>query len=164
MPINVAYYIEDGKSDESPLTINLPSGTSAADAVAFAQTMWPLVDALINGGNVVAKVIFEVPGITSSNPIGSSDVQEIAKFVFNTANTIAKKAMGIPTFIESKILPGTKLVDTTDVDVAAFVTAMVDGLDTTGNGGSGVIQPCNLYDFDLTSLRSAVETWGKERK
>ena len=162
MAINVSFTVQDGKGEKSPITIQLPTSTAPADAIAFAQTMWPLVNALVTGGNVVGRVGFEVSGLTSGNPVGSSDVQEIGRFIFNTVNGFTK-SLGLPTFLESLILPGTDQIDTTDVDVAAFVTGMVSGVDTTANGGSGVISPADYRDEDLTSLTGAIEAWGKAR-
>jgi hypothetical protein len=164
MSVNVVYSVTDGKGDSSPITINLPSSTSPADAVAFAQTMWPLVNALITGGNVVGRISFDVSGLTSGNPVGSSDVQEIAKFTFGTAIANVFKTLGLPTFLETKMAAGTKYVNQSDTDVAAFITGMVSGVDTSGAGGSGVIQPSDYRDEDLTGIVEAKEAWGKARK
>lgn len=162
MSVNVVFSVQDGKGQISPITINLPTSVSATDAVAFAKTAWPLVDALIQGGNVVGRVSFEVAGLTSGNPVGGADVQEIGRFIFKTVNNFTK-SLGLPTFLESKILPGTDQIDTSDADVAAFVTMMTDGIDTTANGGSGVISPSDYRDEDLDSLVGAIEAWGKAR-
>jgi hypothetical protein len=162
MSINVTFTVEDGKGQKSPVTINLPTTTSATDAVAFAKTAWPLVSALIEGGNVVGRVSFEVDGLTSGNPVGGADVQEIGRFIFNTVGGFTK-SLGLPTFLESLIQPGTDLIDTADTDVAAFVTMMTDGIDTTGEGGSGVIQPSDYRSEDLDALTGAIEAWGRAR-
>lgn len=162
MSVNVIFTVQDGKGETSPITINLPTSTSPTDAVAFAVTAWPLVNALITGGNVVGRVSFEISGLASANPIGGSDVQEIGRFIFKTVSNFTK-SLGLPTFLESKILPGTDQIDTSDVDVAAFVTMMESGVDTTANGGSGVIQPSDYRDDDLDSLVGAIEAWGKAR-
>jgi len=162
--VNVVYSVTDGKGDSSPITINLPSATTPTNAIAFAQTMWPLVNALITGGNVTARVSFDVSGITSGNPVGSSDVQEIAKFTFGTAIANVFKTLGLPTFLETKMAAGTKYVNQADTDVAAFITGMTDGLDTSGAGGSGTVSPSDYRDEDLTSIVEAKEAWGKARK
>lgn len=160
MTTNITISVEDGKSSNSIITIPLPAATAITDAVLFAQAIWPLIDPLITGGNVVARVSQVVSGIASSNPLGSADIQEKAKFVFQSLAPFTK-ALSLPTFLETKMVPGSDIVDTSDTDVAAFVTAMVDGLDLTGAGGSGVIQPCDIREDDLTALLAAVETWGK---
>ena len=162
MAINVTFTVEDGKGQKSPITIQLPTSTAPADAIAFAQTAWPLVNALVTGGNVVGRVSFEVAGLTSGNPVGGSDVQEIGRFVLRTVGGFTK-SIGLPTFLESLISPGTDLIDTSDTDVAAFVTMLESGVDTTGAGGSGVISPCDYRGDDLDSLTGAFEAWGKAR-
>lgn len=162
MAINVTFTVRDGKGQESPITIQLPTSVSPGDAIAFAKTAWPLVDALIDGGNVVGRVSFEVDGLSSANPVGGADVQEIGRFVFKTVNNFTK-SLGLPTFLETKLTPGTDLIDTTDADVAAFVTMMESGIDTTPNGGSGVISPSDYRGEDLDSLVGAIEAWGKAR-
>jgi len=160
MTTNVTFSIEDGKSSQSIVTFPLPAATAIADAIAFAKTVWPILDPLITGGNVVARVSQIVSGITSSNPLGSADIQEKAKFVFQSLAPFTK-SISLPTFLEAKMVAGSDVVDTSDTDVAAFITAMVDGLDTTGQGGSGTISPCDIRDEDLSAFVTAVEAWGK---
>lgn len=160
MTTDIVFVIQDGKGSKSTVTVPLPAATALADAVAFAQTIWPLIDPLITGGNVVARVSQVVSGITSNNPLGGSDIQEKAKFIFQSLSPFTK-ALSLPTFLETKMVPGSDVVDASDADVAAFITGMVSGLDTTGNGGSGVIQPCDIRDEDLSAFLTAVEAWGK---
>jgi hypothetical protein len=62
-----------------------------------------------------------------------------------------KKIFRIPTFSEALVQAGTDAVDTADLDVAAFVTAMQDGIVVTG----GTISPTNSRDNDVVSLASA---------
>lgn len=160
--IDVTFYLTDGKGDRSPITVPIPASTAITDLVPFAVSMWDLINPLVTGGNVVSRISIPVPGIVSNNPVASGDVQEIGRFLFRAANT-ALKRIGLPTFLESKILPASKEIDTSDVDVAAFITAMTTGVDTTAEGGSGVIQPCNLWEEDLQTLVGAFEDWGKVR-
>jgi len=160
--IDVNFYLTDGKGKESVVTLPIPSTVAVTDLIPFALSAWDLINPLVTGGNVVARVSIPVPGIVSANPVGSGDVQEIGRFLFRAANG-ALKRLGLPTFLESKMVPGTGDIDTTDADVAAFVTGMTTGIDTTGDGGSGVIQPCNLWESDLDSLEAAFEDWGKLR-
>lgn len=163
MPYSVLISLVDGKNETGVVTIPIPDTTTATNAIAFGSLIFDLVQGLTSGGNLVAKVIFDIPGLVSNNPLGASDVQEIGKFVFRGVTGFLK-SLGIPAFTETKFVPGSDQIDVTDVDVAAFVTAMTDGIDTTPAGGNATIQPCDIRGVDLDELVSAAEAWGKKRK
>lgn len=160
MAVDVAFTVKDGKGKTSRFAINLPTGTSIADAVLFGQEVFPLVQALMNGAVTDVKVHFPVTGLSLTTAGLVSDVEEVGQFVFDTASGFLKR-IGIPGFSELKVVDNSAVIDTSDTDVAAFVTAMESGIDLTGAGGSGVISPSDYRDDDLTALDSAVEVFRK---
>lgn len=162
MAYSVQLTISDAKGEQSVVSIPLPTATSITDASLFAEQVIPLIEPLVNGALRDARLSVPIPYTPWIATASISDVQEKARFAFRTVNDFLK-LISIPSVVESIFSPGTKNVDTTDTDVAAFVTAMVDGIDLTGVGGSGVIQPCDVRGEDLTELATAVEAWGRSR-
>lgn len=166
MAVQVYYVVEDGKGERSTITIDLPPATSAANARGFAILMASAIAPLTNGGLVSAGVRLDVtinPAIWPAAAQAAADVQEKALFGFrNIAGNFAKK-IHIPAFIESLFVPGSKLVDTSDLDVIVFQTAMLTGYDTTSEGGTGVVQPTTSHGEDLDDWTIAREAWGKYR-
>ncbi len=159
MAIGLNFTVRDDKGAISRFTVNLPAGTSFDDVTLFAQQLFPLVDPLVNGAITDVSVNLPIDGISLQTTAAlTSDVQEIGQFVFNAVGGFLKR-IGLPTFSELKVLAGSAQIDQTDPDVAAFITAMVDGIDLTGVGGSGTIQPSDYRDADLETVDSAVEAF-----
>lgn len=163
MPIHIYFTIQDGKGETSTVTIPFPDGTPLTDIPHLVQAFADLLDPLTTGGllQAGARIIQDATGWIGT-PSASADVQEKAEFILRTANGFLKR-LNLPTFLESLFTPGSAVVDTADADVAAFVTALEDGVDLTGVGGSGVVQPCDLRGEDLVSLERAIENWGRRR-
>lgn len=163
MAVYIYFNIEDDKGDVSTVEIPFPSATTITDLPLLVQAFGDLIDPLVSGGLRDAGVRMSVSVTGFPTAAGSlSDVQEKGEFVFRTVNGFLKR-LNLPTFVETLILPGTKEIDQADTDVAAFITAMEDGIDLAGSGGSGVVQPCDLRDEDLTEIVNALENWGKRR-
>lgn len=162
MPLSIQLTIGDAKGDQSTVSIPLPDATAVTDAVLFAQAIIPLIEPLLNGALRDARLAVPVTFTPWSAPASIADIQEKARFAFRGANNFLK-SISLPTFVETFFSAGSKDVDTSDTDVAAFVTAMTDGIDLTGAGGSGVVEPCDTRGDDLTEIESAVEAWGNAR-
>lgn len=158
MGFAILYSVQDEKGKTSTTTINLPSAVAFADATLFAAELAKLINPLIGGAITRIGIAFTValPAGLRASPLANSDVEEGARFQFSTTNGFFS-GMRIPTFLESFITAGTKDVDLTDTDVAAFVAAMRDGIDLTGVGGSGTVQPSDSRDEDLAALSTARE-------
>jgi hypothetical protein len=162
--ITLNYTIVDKKGDSSTIRIPIGSSATPATAVAALKVFAPVVGALVTGSLSSAFVTIEasVTGFPAL-PAAIADVQEKAAFAFRGVNAFLKR-IGIPTFNEDKMLPSSADVDTSDLDVAAFVTAVTTGIDTTSEGGSGVVGATDTRGDDLLSLEYAREEWGKRRK
>lgn len=160
----IAYYtVDDDKGDKSTIEIPIPSATTLSDVPLFVSAMGDLIEAIVQGGITAAGARIEVDTSGWTDVASSvADVQEKALFVFRTALNNIKK-VHLPTFPDLLFNAGSDSVDLTDTDVAAFVTAMEDGIDLTGAGGTGIVQPSDYRDEDVDHLEKATEAWGKKR-
>lgn len=164
MSWTILYSITDEKSKISTTEVKLPSATAFADVEIFAGQMAALIDTLITGYISRIGIVYQValPAGIAAAASANSDVEEGARFQFRTTNGFFS-GLRLATFNESRIVSGSKDVDTVDADVAAFVTAMVTGIDLSGAGGSGTIQPSDSRNEDLTALEFAREQFLSSR-
>lgn len=164
MAFVILYSIQDEKGSTSTTEVNIPGVTAFTDAVLFAQEMGKLINDLITGAitRIGIAFIVDLPAGLRAAPTALSDVEEGARFQFATANNFYT-GLRLPTFAEGNIVAGTQTVDEVDADVTAFVTAMVSGIDLTGVGGSGTIQPCDKREEDVTRLETAREQFLSSR-
>lgn len=162
---NLYYTIMDDKGQTSKVTIPFPDSLGIANVPAAVQAIGDLLDPLISGGMMSAGFSYDVDisGFGwNASPILYIDVQEGAKFVFRGVNGFLKR-LRLPCFKENKMLPNSNKVDQTDTDVAAFATAMVDGVDLTSYGGTGTHAASDVRGDDLTSLQDAYESFTRNR-
>lgn len=164
MAFTILYSIKDGKGAVSTTEVPIPSSVSFTDATIFAADLASLIDAVITGAITRIGIAFTVdlPGGLTAVPAGTSDVEEGARFQFRTDGGFYK-GMRLPTFTEGLINAGSRDVDLTDLDVIAFYTAITDGLDTTGGGGSGVVQPSDSREDDIVDIEYAREQFLSSR-
>jgi hypothetical protein len=164
MAHQITFTVADEKGDTSTITIPVPDSTALTDLPLMAQALADLLEPMVTGGLVNAFIRI-VPTITgwAAAAAADSDVQEKAEFALRTAGGFVKR-LNLPTFLESLFNANSKDVNQADADVSAFVTALEDGIDLTGAGGSGIVQPCDLREEDLTSLLYATENWGRRRQ
>lgn len=163
--ISVVYTIRDEKGANSLMQVNVPSSISITDVALFAQQMAPLINSLITGAitRIGVALTIGLPAGLRASPLSGSDVEEGGRFQFRTSlgNFTSTR---VPTFDESKVNAGTADIDTTDADVLAFVNSMLSGIDLVGLGGSGIIQPSDTRDEDITALEFAREQFQNSRR
>jgi len=163
MPVQVYFVMEDAKGDQSTVVVDLPGATTPTNANAFRAAMQALIGDLTNGRMVNAGVRYDISDpLLGVGAALDSDVQEKAFFAFRSVGGFLK-TLTVPTILESLFVPGTKLLDQSDADVGAFITAMTDGIDVSGFGGTGTVQPSTSHGEDLTDVEEAREAWGKYR-
>lgn len=164
MGFSVIYSFRDAKGETSTTEINLPTSVTLADVGIFAGQMALLINPLITG--VITRIgiawTIALPAGLRAAPVAGSDIEEGGKFQFRTVNNFYTRSR-IPTFDEAKIVAGTNEIDQTDADVAAFVTAMVGGLDLSLEGGSADVQPSDSRDEDIVALDFARENFVSSR-
>lgn len=164
MAFSVLYTIKDAKAESSTCEINVPDNLTLANLSIFAQQMALLIGPLITGAitRIGVALSVDLPGGLDLTPNVGSDVEEGAKFQFRTAGGYYT-GLRIPTFSEALISPTGKEVDTEDTDVAAFVAAMISGIDLTGAGGTGTVAPTDKREDDVVSLEFAKEQFVRSR-
>lgn len=156
--------IKDAKGAEAKTSFNLPSTYVYADVLLFAAQQAERIGALIKGRIVRATVSQDADLSTVTVPTVAdpdSDVEEGALFQYRTEGGFTT-SQRIPTFDESKIVAGSKLVDLTDPDVDDYVTVMQTGAPVVALGG--VLSPSDTRDDDIESLDFAKEQFQKSRK
>lgn len=165
MPVVLTYSVRDEKGKTGNFSVNLPDGTTLANLIGFAASLAPIVDAVITGAITAIGISIPInlaPGAVDDTASVNSDREEGAYFSFQATN--APTGFRIPTFNETFIAAGTDVVDVTLPSVAALVTAIEDGLDTTAGGGSGVVQPVDSRGDAITALLYAEESFQTYRK
>ena len=165
MALSVIYTFKDAKDKSSFTELNIPIGITLANAVLFAQQMALLIDPLIGGriARIGIAATVTLPGGLSATANTASDVEEGAQFQFRTAQGF-HSSNRIPTFSETFVNPGSNTIDTTDPDVAAFITAMVSGIALGPFGGTGTVSPTTNREEDLVALDFAVEDFQNSRR
>jgi hypothetical protein len=158
---------QDAKGETSTTMVNVPTGLTLANLTIFAQEMVKLIDAQINGiiTRVGLAVTIALPTGINISPNSASDVEEGGYFSFRTAGGYFT-SLRIPTFLESLISAGSADIDTSDPDVAAFVAAMITGIDlttATPTAGSGTVTPTDSRGDDITALTDAKEQFTNSR-
>jgi hypothetical protein len=164
---SVVMSFQDAKGETSTTMINVPTGITLANITIFAQEMVKLVDAMINGivTRVGIAVTIALPSGINISPNSASDVEEGGYFSFRTAGGY-HTSLRVPTFLESLVAPGSADIDTSDPDVAAFVSAMVTGLDLTTAtpvAGTGTVTPSDSRGDDIVAITDAKEQFTNSR-
>ena len=164
MPYTVLYSVRDGKGAISTTELNLPDSITLDNARIFAAEMGKLIDNLITGAIVRIGLVVSVdlPSGIAASPDETSDVEEGARFQWRSQNGFYS-GMRLPTFDETYIVAGSRDVDRAASPVAAFILAMLDGINLAGAGGSGKPNPCDKRGDDLWALEFAREQFMSSR-
>lgn len=154
IPLGLTISIEDGKGETGSFVVFLPSTATLAEVETFWAGFDNLISAIVTGGNIRATLNIPLDPLAIAAS-ATSDVQEKAYAAFADAENFLK-SIAIPTIDEAVFLAGSKLVDLANVDVAAFVAAMLNGI-------AGGIQPVTSHDVSLFAIKAMREAWGKYR-
>lgn len=152
------FTFRDDENHSSVVTINFADSivttNLAAAASAFLVVLGPLTDAAFIKATV-SRVLLS----GSTAPVTGADIEIGAKFFWSQVGKVKNTMQTIPAFVRSKLLPTTKKVDLADADVAAFVTAMEEGLTATT-----LFEPTSDEGTDLDVVVDAIENYEKARK
>jgi hypothetical protein len=151
----IEFGVTDDAGSEARTGVYVPDGFTKADYEEFAASKAGLIDSILAGRVFEARlcIAIDLGGLAGNVAAAGSDVEEVGAFTFDSVNQ-RKVSINLPTFDESKVLPGTRKIDTTDTDVVAFVTAMETGVSTAG----GTIQPQDSRGNDIDTLKFAKES------
>lgn len=163
-PALVIVYLDD-KGKYSTQRINLEQGRdlSMNDLDEAARDIQTELDALTDCQivSVSASIPLTLTGGLKSAPVANSDVEETAKFIFETEDGFFTEQT-IPGFKESLLLENSRKVDIDASAVANFIDEMVDGLDD-----AGISDPIDCTDQRgsvITGVREAFELFKKSRR
>lgn len=164
---SVIFSFRDAKGKTSTTEVNVPTGLTLANMTIFAQEMGKLIDPLISGviTRIGVAISVALPAGLDASPVSTSDVEEGGKFQFSTAGGYYT-GLRIPTWLESLVSSGSDDINTVDTDVAAFVTAMISGIDLTTAtpvAGTGTVTPTDGRGDDITALVNAKEQFVASR-
>jgi hypothetical protein len=113
-----------------------------------------LIDA-VTGALITAINILigcDISGLTGNTTGVTGDVDEVGEFIFRTAAG-RKVLVNVPAIVNVLSTPGTDDLDQSNAHVAAFISAMEDGIAVTG----GTIIPVDAGGDDVVEIVTARE-------
>lgn len=150
----IIYTVIDDSGERGTTAINLPTGFTLSQFSQFGVAMATFLDAVLGGRVESAEMCFgvNISFLTSNVALSTSDVKEIGAFLFRTTDAFPVH-VNIPCLDELLVASGSDDIDIANVDVAAFITAMENGIVTTG----GTISPCDVEEVTVFGLDYARE-------
>lgn len=155
MAIEIIYTIEDSSGTKGTTSVRVEDDVTVAGLQGFGAGWATALNNLIRGKilGAVAHLLCNISGLTLNTITGGSDVEHLGKFQFVTATGV-RVDCNIPTIAEFTVEADVNdEMDVSQVDVAAFISMMEDGILVSG----ATIQPCDVGGVSLTSLVFAHE-------
>jgi len=156
LAVNVRFDLIDNKGKTSFTKIRVPTGFSIAQYIEFAQGAAQVIANTSNCKITSVSLTFgiDLTGLgLATVASGLADIYQKFRFQFNTAISGFKAKFQIPASSESLVTSGSDAVNIADVDVAAFIAAMNNGIVVTG----GTVAFADNRGMDITSLQFARE-------
>jgi len=156
LAITMRFDFEDDKGKSSSTKIRLPSGFSIANYVEFGQAAAQLLVNASTGSLTGATITFNVSLDALGLKTVPSAVSKVARKLYLQFTTAVTGFLGktlFPSLAESKVISGSDDVDQADVDVAALVSALEDGIAVT----LGTMTFTNGRGHDLVTATDAKE-------
>jgi hypothetical protein len=150
----IIYTVIDDDGDRATTAINVPTAFSLSQFGEFGTAMATFLDAILGGKVEGAEIAFSVDlsGLTSNTTLSTSDVEEVGAFAFETAGGFPVK-VNVPGIDELLVLSGSDDLDQADPAIAAFISAMENGIAVT----AGTISPTDVAEDDITTTVYARE-------
>lgn len=148
----VSYVDQAGKRATS--TLFFTTGLTLAQITEGISAMLELLDNVVGTIIYAAQAVLEVDisGLTGNTTGVTSDVEQVGEFNCVTAAN-RKVLINVPGIMDNLSVVGSDDLDTTQADIAAFITALEDGIATTG----GTIIPCDVGELDIVEVTTARE-------
>ena len=84
MTVGIVYTIKDAKGAKSTTAVNLPSGTTLADALEFAEELGQLIANVVTGKITTIGVHFSVSvAALTGNALGSNICFNLSRWAYN---------------------------------------------------------------------------------
>lgn len=160
LAVSVRFDFVDNKGKTSFTKIRVPNGFSISQYTEFAQGMAQLITDLTQSR--ITRAGFSVGLDLSSSTIKAapsvfSDIAQKVMFGFSTVLAGFRTKMKLPALNEDKVTAGSDAINQADADVAAFITAMENGIVVTG----GTVSPTDLRGNDINGTDYATELFRK---
>jgi len=161
LAVNVRFDFVDEKGKTSFTKIRVPVGFTLAQYVEFAQAAAAVINSATTCQITGVSLTF---GLDTSgwglNTIvsGLADIYQKFRMQWNTAVAGFKAKFSIPASDESYVIAGSDAVDVSDPGVAAFISAINNGIAVTG----GTMTFCDARQHDIVSNQFAVEVHRKK--
>jgi len=156
----LTYSYTDAKGASASNRINFPQNVDIDQLKGFALSTGLLIDAVTRCKIVGVGIGIEIDlvGAFKTSAIANSDVEEGARFSFNTdANTLT--AFRLPGFDEAFIDSTSRNVDLANASVDALVQRILQGLTV----GLINVSPTDSNGNDVVSINTALESFQKSR-
>jgi len=152
----IVYTATDESGEVGTTSINVPTGFSLTQYGEFGAAMATLLDKILDGKVESADICFgvDISSLINNIPIATSDREAVGAFQFRTLQD-TKVNINVPTLYELKVGAGSDDIDQGDSDVAAFITAVEDGIAVTG----GTVIPCDVGELDIDQIVYARESF-----
>jgi hypothetical protein len=162
LAVSVRFDFVDNKGKTSFTKIRIPNGYSIPQYIEFGQAMAQTLTNISACRVTGSSATFSIPlaGLTLKTIANVlADTAQKAYFSFSSAVNGFFKRVRIPTFDETKTNETSDTIDEIDLDVAAFIAAMENGIVVTG----ATISPCTERVQDLVSLADTREVFRRKR-
>jgi len=160
LAVSIRFDFVDAKGKTSFTKVRVPNGFSIVAYGEFAAAMAQLITDLTQSRLTSASfsVAVDLSSATIKATAGVlSDIAQKAMFGFSTAVAGFRTKFKLPALNETKVTAGSDAINQSDVDVAALITAMENGIVVTG----GTISPTDQRGNDITSTDYAKELFRK---
>lgn len=157
----ISIVIEDAKGARSNFQVHVDPTTPAQDVADAATALAGFVNNVITGQIVAVNACLAVTPPAGVAPAPGVDVEEGARFIFDTPITGVTPYITIPTFDESFILPNSIDVDLSDPTIIALTDALTAGVTAATSGNTVQFEDYRGADFVL--VRRAYETFAGKR-
>lgn len=161
LALTANFTFRDDKGKTSSTKIRIPTSVTIAQALEFTQDAAALIAIASNAVITDASISVDIStfALGFKTVIGiTADFFQKALFTLRTSVNGLFSKISVPTFNEDLVVAGTDQVDLTDPDVAAFVTALEDGID---DGLGGFIQPIDRRGNGIAEVSAAREVFLK---
>lgn len=161
LAVTIRFDIQDQKGKKSFTKVRVPTGYELSHYGEFALGMAQLIANMSTGQ--ITRVSFcvglDLSGATiKAVASGLSDIAQKILIGFSTAVSGFRTKLKLPAISEVKIVAGSDSWNLADPDVAAFITAMENGIVVTG----GTVQPTDMRQNDIVSTDYARELFRKK--
>jgi hypothetical protein len=153
----LVYEIEDASGDKATTSVKVISTTTVALMTGFATGFATALNNMIAGKilSVAAFLGVDISALTGNLVGANSDVEHIGKFEFLSLGGFRVK-VNVPALAEVALGATTSdSLNQSQVDIAAFIAAMEDGVAVTG----GLIEPCDVGEDDISDVVFAREAF-----